>query len=64
MSGKNNGVTWKVIAYALGFILWAIIFGLICWLCHSVNQLQQDMAVVKHQLGLPAVGYVNTKTNE
>lgn len=47
---RDDLVNWRVIAYALAGCSWAVVFALLIWLCSSVSDLKQDMAVVKNIL--------------
>lgn len=58
MSPKNGGsISWQIMACSA----WGILLVLLLWLCHTVNQMQQDMAVVKHVLHIESANEMAKK---
>lgn len=55
---NKDAITWRIAAYVLSFVLWAMTFALVCWLCKSVEDLKVDMAVVKNKLNIPTISFL------
>ena len=50
MKDQDVGIGWRVIAYALAGILWAVLFAMLCWLVQSVGELKSQVAVLNNVL--------------
>jgi len=47
---EQNTIGWRVIAFTLGGVLWAILFAMMCWVVQSVGELKSQVAVLNNVL--------------
>ncbi len=50
MKDEDNNIGWRIVAYSLAAVLWAILFVMMCWVVQSVGELKSQVAVLNNVL--------------